>query len=125
MVGIMLVVLLEASKISHGWQDYDAAYWEMERTGRPMVVLVTAEWCGPCRQLKSNVLPDPQIKGLLRDYTCAMVDLDQEPSLAQQLGGSEGVPFMAVYVPDGDGWKRRTLRGYQSVDSLAQFLRGD
>ena len=125
MVGITLLVLLETSKISHGWQYYTAAYREMERTGRPMVVLVTAEWCGPCRQLESNVLPDPQIKGLLSDYACTMVDLDHEPSLAQKLGGGEGVPFMAVYVPDGDGWKRRTIRGYQSVEALAQFLQGD
>ena len=124
MIGITLVVLLEASKLTHGWQDYDAAYREMERTGRPMVVLVTAEWCGPCQQLKSNVLPDPRIKNLLRDYTCTMVDLDRESRLAQKLGGSQGVPFLVVYVPDGDGWKRRTVRGYQSVDALAQFLQG-
>jgi thiol:disulfide interchange protein len=125
MVGITLAVLLEASKITHGWQDYTAAYREMERTGRPMVVLVTAEWCAPCQQLKHDVLPNPQIKDLLENFSCAMVDLDADPSLAQKLSGAAGVPFMAVYVPDGDGWQRRTIRGYQSVESLARFIQGD
>lgn len=123
MIGITLAILLEASTIGQGWQDYAAAYDEVQRTGRPMIVLVTAEWCPACQQLKHNVLPDPRIQNLLTDYTCALVDMDREPALAQKLGGDQGIPVIAVYVPDEDGWKHRSVRGYQSVDALTQLLR--
>lgn len=125
MIGITLAVLLEASKIGLGWQDYATAYRLMQHTGRPMVVVVTAQWCPPCQQMKRNVFPDPRIKDLLWGYTRAIVDVDKDPSLAQKLAGSGGIPFVAVYVPDGDGWNRRTIRGYQSVESLAGFLQED
>jgi thiol:disulfide interchange protein len=120
----MLAFLLEASKVGQGWQDYAAAYEEMQRTGRPMVVLVTAQWCPPCQLLKHNVLPDPRITHVLKGFACALVDVDAEPKLAQKLGGGQGVPFIAVYAPDEDGYQRRTIRGYQSVEALTRFLLG-
>lgn len=125
MIGITLAVLLGASDVEHGWQNYAAAYRTVMEANRPLVVLVSAQWCGPCQLLKHTVLPDPRIRKLLKECACAIVDVDEQPRLARKLGGSGGVPLLVVYRKTKKGWKRRELRGYQSVESLQRFIGTD
>ncbi|MEX0876873.1 MAG: thioredoxin family protein [Phycisphaerales bacterium] len=38
-------------------------------TGKPMLVLVTADWCAPCQTLKRNTLTDPAVAGWISSST--------------------------------------------------------
>ena len=122
MIAIALAALLGAGESGEGWQAYTPAYHEVMEAGRPLLVLVSADWCGPCQRLKASVLPDPRIRKLLEGYVCARVDVDEQPGLADKLGGDGGVPLLVLFRKTDNGWRKQELRGYQSVEELASFI---
>lgn len=40
-----------------------------QETGKPMLVLVTADWCPPCQTLKRNTLTDPVVIEWIKNNT--------------------------------------------------------
>jgi thiol:disulfide interchange protein DsbD len=62
---------------SSGWiNDWNAAIAQSKSTGKPALVLFTADWCPACKQFESQVLTDPKVKEYLQNnYTLVTVDL--------------------------------------------------
>ena len=56
MTGIALAAMLQLSVVSAD-ASYAEAHKAMMETGRPMVILVGAEWCPACRTMKQDVTP--------------------------------------------------------------------
>lgn len=126
MTTLTLATLLHASLAAIRAEDTDSyaeAHRVTTRTGKPMVVMVTASWCAPCQKMKKAVLPECQRKGLFEPVTFAIVDLDRQKKLARQLTGGGSVPQLIMYRKSADGWKRRRLVGGQSVESVEQFVK--
>ena len=123
MTSLTLAALLGVTSLSHGWYEYTVAYDTAVRNDRELLVLISADWCGACRKLKQQVLPDPRLKPLLARYLCTVVDVDRQPELARALGGKGGIPLLIAYSKTPRGWVRREMRGYQSVKKLTKFLR--
>lgn len=40
-----------------------------QETGKPMLVLATADWCPPCQTLKRNTLTDPMVSQWIKENT--------------------------------------------------------
>lgn len=53
---------------SDAWTLADARAASAE-TGRPVLVVATADWCGPCQALKRGALSDPAVETFLRAST--------------------------------------------------------
>lgn len=106
--------------------DEELGYSEAHRltleSKKPLLVLVGAQWCGPCKQLKKEVLPQLRQRDAFRKVVFANVDVDRESRLAQQITGGGPVPQLVLYRNTGDGWVRRKLVGVQSVERLEQFI---
>jgi len=113
-----LYVMLAAA----GGETYADAHRETNETGKPMVVMVGADWCGPCQSMKSEVLPQVRRHGLLRRVSFAVVNVDREPELVQTLTGGGPIPQLVMFRKAADGWKRRKLIGMQSVTQVEQFI---
>lgn len=106
--------------------DEDLGYSEAHRmtleSKKPLLVLVGAQWCGPCKQLKKEVLPQLRQRDAFRKVVFAQVDVDRESQLARQITGGGPVPQVVLYRNTGEGWVRRKLVGVQSVERLEQFI---
>jgi thioredoxin-like negative regulator of GroEL len=118
-----LAIALTASMISAGSDSYTAAHKEMTETGRPLVVLVGADWCPACRQMKQSVIPQAKREGVLKDVSFAVVNTDNEPKIARGLMSGGSIPQLIVYHKSADGWKRRQLTGAQSLGTIESLVK--
>lgn len=86
----------------NGWiGDWDSAIGQTKSSGKPALVLFTADWCPACHELESNVLSQPDVAAFLRDnFTLVMVDLtDRNGPNAQRARefGVRSIPTMIRY----------------------------
>lgn len=57
------------------------------QTGRPVLVLATADWCGPCRAFKRGALRDEDLNRLIAERTVPVyLDVDKDRAGAGRLG---------------------------------------
>jgi hypothetical protein len=122
MTSTSLALILVAATLTNDWSDYSAAYNRAAGEQRELLVLITADWCGACRKLQQEVLPDPRLRPYLAPYVRTIVNVDREPQLTEALGGRGGIPLLIAYSQTPRGWVRRELRGYQTVEKLSRFL---
>jgi thiol:disulfide interchange protein len=66
--------------------DHDAAIARAQRSGQPVLLFFTAEWCKYCHQLADEVLSLPEIQNLTRSFQCIQIDADAQPELCKQYG---------------------------------------
>jgi thioredoxin-like negative regulator of GroEL len=123
--GLTLAVVLQTSILMNtatAPDSYSAARTDSNRSGRPMVVLVGARWCPACVEMKDNVIPKVQRRGILRRVAFALVDVDRQQKLGRQLIADGPIPQVIMYRKTREGWRRRTLVGGQSVETLTAFI---
>jgi len=102
-------------------ESYATAYAETEQ-GKPMVVLVSAEWCSPCQEMKRTIIPQVKKRGLLAKIAYVVVNVDRDRSLAKKLIGAGPIPQLIMFRKTDKGWKRKQLVGGQSVKTVEKFL---
>ena len=106
--------------------DADESYSEAHRitvkTGKPLVVMVGADWCGPCQNMRRSILPRVREHGLFRKIAFAHVNVDRDRELATQLTGGGAVPQLVMYRKTKDGWSRRKMIGSHSVEEVEKFI---
>ncbi len=102
--------------------NYKTAYERAQAGDKPLLVLITAEWCPPCQVMKSTTIPELMKKSAFQDFHYATVDLDKESKLARQLIGDRGVPQLIMYEKRDGNWVRRYLRGYKSAETVEAFV---
>ena len=97
MTGLTLAAVVQVSLLSTGSETYAEAHKAMTQSGKPMVVMVGTDWCGPCRKMKQVVLPEVRRRGLLRNVAFALVNADREKTLAGRLIGHGPVPQLIMF----------------------------
>ena len=123
MTAFTLAALLQFSVVTSGTQSYNEAYRTTEDTGRPLVVMVGAEWCPGCVQMKHSVMPVVERNGGLKNVAYAYVNTDQQGPLAQKLMRGGSIPQLIVFRKTADGWKRDQLTGAHSPTEVESFIR--
>ncbi len=104
-------------------QTYAEAYRATTENGKPMIVMVSTDWCPPCQTMKKTILPRVRERGLLKKVAFAMVNPDRDGELAKKLIGGGPIPQLVMFRKTADGWKQRKLVGGQSVESVEQFIK--
>lgn len=110
-----------AEEAAVDWQhDFAVAQDIAKEKGRPLLVAVTATWCGPCRQLKQLTFTDSRVKQLIETKLVAVsVDADQYASVVSQLGISA---YPTTIFFDAAGNRRKTWTGFQHAQGFAAEL---
>jgi thioredoxin-like negative regulator of GroEL len=103
-------------------ETYADAHQLTLKTGRPMLVMVSTEWCVPCQMMKRTIMPQVRQRGLLGRVAFANVDPDRDHELAHKLTGGGPVPQLVIYRKTATGWFRRSLVGSQSVEAVEQLI---
>ncbi|HEX3869702.1 MAG TPA: thioredoxin family protein [Pirellulales bacterium] len=121
-ISLALLAFVQTSVASTGAASYSEAHKTMTQTGRPIVVLVGADWCPGCRVMKTTAMPQVQQQGGLERVAFATVNTDHEPTLARELMGGGSIPQLIMYYQTAAGWQRRVMVGAQSPAAIQQFI---
>lgn len=113
-------VVIESSSVVNWRTSYQRASEESQKDGKPMLLKVSASWCGPCKQMKQLTFSDSRIVELMRsEFVAVSIDADEQPDLVSGFN-IEAYPTTIVIAPDRTILKR--LKGFQSADSLLSAL---
>jgi thioredoxin-like negative regulator of GroEL len=129
MTSMLLSVIMHAAILATGADatpaaadTYAEAHRTTTRTGKPMVVMVSTEWCAPCQMMKKTIMPRVREHGLLKKVAFAMVNPDRDHDLAEKLTGGGPIPQLVMFRRTADGWARKKLVGGQSVETVEEFI---
>lgn len=122
MSSFTLAAALQVALLAHSGASYSAARQVHLETGRPLVVLVGADWCPGCQKMKRQVLPQLD-EELLGQVALTIVDSDDQSKLARKLMRGSSIPQLIVYRMTPEGPRRKSLVGAQSVQRVEAFLR--
>lgn len=122
-IDLELASLTKASDLPAGelpWQeDHDAALAQAKGEGKPAVLVLYADWCGFCKRLFGETMPDARIRALRDSFSWIKADSDKRAEL-QKLYGQNGFPMIVLFNPDGS--VKRKLDGFQEASSLRAAL---
>ncbi len=124
MTTLLMAVVLQASVASSGEKSYTEAYHQSTKSGRPLVVMLGADWCPACVKLKNTIMPQVAQTGGLKDVELAYVDVDKEPGLAKQLVRGSSIPQIVRFERGPKGWESDHMVGAQSPGKVAEFISG-
>lgn len=93
-----------------------------KRVGRPLLVMISATWCGPCKNFKAAAQQSPAIATALKRYVFADFDTDTSDDAAR-VAESLGVESYPTFIAFGkDGAEAARLVGYRDPASFASWL---
>jgi thioredoxin-like negative regulator of GroEL len=119
---LTLSLLLQISAVTTDGNHYAKAYDTMVSTGQPLVVLVGAEWCPACQQMKNSVIPQVKRQGGLDNVAFAYVNTDTDHNLAGKLMKGGSIPQLILYRKTATGWSREQLIGAHGADETKHFI---
>ena len=98
--------------------DYDAAIETAEDCDRPLLVILGAQWCAPCKLLEKE-LEQSQSDPILTNWIVVKVDIDEEPGLAREWEVN-AVP--AFRILDQEQGVLASNEGYGGLPKLREWL---
>jgi thioredoxin-like negative regulator of GroEL len=122
-LNLVLAAVMQTSVLGAEPLSYDDAYRASRAEGKPLVVLVGADWCGACRVLKNSALPQVAKDSVFGEVAFTVVDTDKDRELAQQVMDPGTIPQLIMYHKTAEGWQRSKLSGSQSPGAIISFLR--
>jgi hypothetical protein len=121
---VVLAVLISgrpAWSAQIAWRsDLTAAAQESAASGKPLLVMVKARWCGPCHKMLQQSFPDPALTARINaGFIPVLIDADQQTALIQKLN-INAFPTMLILGPNLRVVERVT--GFQSAAQLNSRL---
>jgi len=110
------------------WLHYSPQVLQQAQAeNKPVALFFTADWCNPCRMLKAQTLPDPEVSKLLSRFVAVKADLTSAPGPDTQnlmrLHRVRGVPTMIFLDGRGREIRESRLVGFQPPERLVLLLK--
>lgn len=82
--------------------DFKAVSSAAGKSGKPMVLVFSAVWCGPCQQMKKDVYPSDAVKAFHDKFEWAYLDADEEANASlMKKFNVEGIPHIQFLNKEG------------------------
>ena len=124
MSAIALSALLQVS-LAVSDSPYEQAVKKSAESGRPMLVLIGAEWCHYCKIVERDVMPVLKERGWLDKVEFVYLDYDRDRRFVARALRGEIIPEMVMYRKTPDGWKRSDLSGSYKVEEIEAFIKAN
>lgn len=105
-----------------GIKSYDLAIQKSLRTGKPMVIMISASWCGSCQSMQASMV-EPGVKRALEQTVPYTIDFDSPRTLElkRRFYGQEGVPEVIMVSSEGKELKRQV--GWADGSTFIEWIR--
>src|SRR2546430_8301224 len=82
-MGRFLLVLVACVRVANAApESIDDAVKRAAAAGKPLLVEVSASWCGPCHLFENSVLPDQRVQAALHGVVYVHYDGEDGPGIA-------------------------------------------
>jgi thioredoxin-like negative regulator of GroEL len=122
MTGIALAAVLQVA-LAVSDTPYQQALRKSSESGRPVLVLISASWCGPCQMVKHHVLPVLKERGWLDKVEFVLLDYDQDRRDVAHVMTGRTVPELNIVWRTPQGWRRDTLSGGHRLQNVEHFIK--
>lgn len=104
----------------HWTENASAAVKQSRESGRPMLVYVTADYCGHCRHMEKETWTNPEVvKQLNSSFVSLKLDAEQHDELVKKLG-IKGLPTTLIVGVDGS--YSAPITGYAGPKEILKAL---
>lgn len=122
MTGLAATFLLQAALLSQGAMPYEEAFREHEANGKPLLILVGADWCPACVTMKNGTLARMERGGKLKNVAFSIVNTDRDNKIAGRLMRGGSIPQLIMFTKTDKGWDRQQLTGAQSEQAVQAMI---
>ena len=97
-------------------KNVDEAMSESVRENKPMLVMISAGWCGHCHKMLRQTFPNPAVSARVNGrFVPVLIDADRDSELVEKLK-IQGMPTLLIVGPDRKILGR--ISGFQSAAQL-------
>ncbi len=101
-------------------ESISTAMKQQQDSGRPLIIYVTADYCGYCRKMERDTWSDPKVAQRIQDgFVALKVDAEKHEELVTRLE-VKGLP--ATLLLDSEGQLIQTLSGFSRPSAVIELL---
>ncbi|MDG2222220.1 MAG: thioredoxin family protein [Rubripirellula sp.] len=99
--------------------DFEKAREKSAETGKPVLAMFSASWCGPCKMMIANVYPTDEAKQALAPFVPVYIDSEQQVDLATK-NEVRAYPTFICFDTEGESLGQHVGGG--GVDDFVSML---
>lgn len=102
--------------------SYKVALQLAQQHKRNLVLVFSANWCKPCKEMKAGVWPNHQVQEALSPFIVYFVDVDRERGVADE-HGVRTIPSYGIFsVTAGQPKRLKFGSGQRSASEIVTWL---
>lgn len=88
-------------------EDFEAAATASRESGKPILMDLYADWCGPCHTLAEDYFTSDEMKDVLSRFVLFRANVDgAEGGILAERYGADAIPLVVVLSADGTEYDR-------------------